>query len=99
MAATPEVYTQAVMLMGAAVVAAPIFKRIGLGPVLGYVAAAGAGTPKHPDRRLPLHARLAAPDARHRDQNHRGRVRPCLSRWTTVRLRTPGRPRHAWPRR
>ena len=39
MAATPEVYTQAVMLMGAAVVAAPIFKRIGLGTVLGYLAA------------------------------------------------------------
>ncbi|MEM9277028.1 MAG: monovalent cation:proton antiporter-2 (CPA2) family protein [Pseudomonadota bacterium] len=39
MAATPEIYTQAVILMGGAVVAAPIFKRIGLGTVLGYLAA------------------------------------------------------------
>jgi len=36
---TPEIYTQAVVLLGAAVVAAPIFKRIGLGTVLGYLAA------------------------------------------------------------
>jgi len=36
---TPELYTQAVVLLGAAVVAAPIFKRIGLGTVLGYLAA------------------------------------------------------------
>ncbi len=37
--ATPEIYTQAIVLLGAAVVAAPIFKRIGLGTVLGYLAA------------------------------------------------------------
>ncbi len=37
--ATPEVYTQAILLLGGAVVAAPIFKRIGLGTVLGYLAA------------------------------------------------------------
>jgi len=37
--ATPEVYTQAVLLLGAGVLAAPIFKRIGLGTVLGYLAA------------------------------------------------------------
>ncbi len=39
MAATPEIYTQAVVLIAGAVVAAPIFKRIGLGTVLGYLAA------------------------------------------------------------
>ncbi|MEM7069217.1 MAG: monovalent cation:proton antiporter-2 (CPA2) family protein [Pseudomonadota bacterium] len=39
MASTPEIYTQAVILMAGAVVAAPIFKRIGLGTVLGYLAA------------------------------------------------------------
>lgn len=37
--ATPEIYTQAIVLLGAAVIAAPIFKRIGLGTVLGYLAA------------------------------------------------------------
>lgn len=37
--ATPEIYTQTIILLGAAVVAAPIFKRIGLGTVLGYLAA------------------------------------------------------------
>ena len=37
--ATPELYTQVVLLLGGAVVAAPIFKRIGLGTVLGYLAA------------------------------------------------------------
>ncbi len=37
--ATPEMYTQAVVLLAGAVVAAPIFKRIGLGTVLGYLAA------------------------------------------------------------
>lgn len=37
--ATPEVYTQAVLLLGAGVLAAPIFKRIGLGTVLGYLTA------------------------------------------------------------
>ena len=36
--ATPELYTQAVILLGGAVIAAPIFKRIGLGTVLGYLA-------------------------------------------------------------
>ncbi|MEM9330122.1 MAG: monovalent cation:proton antiporter-2 (CPA2) family protein [Pseudomonadota bacterium] len=38
-AATPEIYSQAIILMAGAVVAAPIFKRIGLGTVLGYLAA------------------------------------------------------------
>jgi CPA2 family monovalent cation:H+ antiporter-2 len=37
--ATPEIYTQAVLLLGAGVLAAPIFKRIGLGTVLGYLTA------------------------------------------------------------
>ncbi|MEM7290383.1 MAG: monovalent cation:proton antiporter-2 (CPA2) family protein, partial [Pseudomonadota bacterium] len=37
--ATPELYTQALVLLGGAVVAAPIFKKIGLGTVLGYLAA------------------------------------------------------------
>ena len=36
---TPELYTQALFLLGGAVVAAPIFKKIGLGAVLGYLAA------------------------------------------------------------
>jgi len=36
--ATPELYTQTVILLGGAVVAAPIFKKIGLGTVLGYLA-------------------------------------------------------------
>ena len=39
LAATPEIYTQTIILLGAAVIAAPIFKRIGLGTVLGYLAA------------------------------------------------------------
>jgi len=37
MAGTPEVYTQAVILLAGAVVAAPIFKKLGLGTVLGYL--------------------------------------------------------------
>jgi CPA2 family monovalent cation:H+ antiporter-2 len=37
--ATPDLYVEAVMLLGGAVVAAPLFKRIGLGTVLGYLAA------------------------------------------------------------
>lgn len=37
--AAPELYMEAVMLLGGAVVAAPLFKRIGLGTVLGYLAA------------------------------------------------------------
>ena len=37
--ATPDFYVEAVMLLGGAVVAAPLFKRIGLGTVLGYLAA------------------------------------------------------------
>lgn len=36
---TPDFYIEAVMLLGGAVVAAPLFKRIGLGTVLGYLAA------------------------------------------------------------
>ena len=38
-AATPALYTEALFLLGGAVVAAPLFKRIGLGTVLGYLAA------------------------------------------------------------
>ena len=37
--ATPEIYTKTVLLLGAGVIAAPIFKRIGLGTVLGYLVA------------------------------------------------------------
>lgn len=36
---TPAFFSQAVVLLGAAVVAAPLFKRIGLGTVLGYLTA------------------------------------------------------------
>ncbi|MGE6781246.1 monovalent cation:proton antiporter-2 (CPA2) family protein [Ensifer adhaerens] len=39
MATTPIIYTQALMLLGGAVVAAPIFKRLGLGTILGYLSA------------------------------------------------------------
>ena len=35
----PSVFAQALVILGAAVVAAPIYKRIGLGTVLGYLAA------------------------------------------------------------
>ena len=38
-AEAPELYTQAVILLAGAVVAAPVFKKIGLGTVLGYLAA------------------------------------------------------------
>jgi CPA2 family monovalent cation:H+ antiporter-2 len=37
--AGPPLITQAIVLLGAAVVAAPIFKRLGLGTILGYLAA------------------------------------------------------------
>ena len=37
--AAPPLFTEAVVILGAAVVAAPVFKRIGLGTVLGYLAA------------------------------------------------------------
>lgn len=37
--AGPSLFNQAVILLGAAVLAAPIFKRLGLGTVLGYLAA------------------------------------------------------------
>lgn len=33
----PDIYVEAVMLLGGAVIAAPLFKRIGLGTVLGYL--------------------------------------------------------------
>ncbi|ASY55466.1 monovalent cation:proton antiporter-2 (CPA2) family protein [Sinorhizobium sp. CCBAU 05631] len=36
---TPILYTQALMLLAGAVVAAPLFKRLGLGTILGYLAA------------------------------------------------------------
>ncbi|ACP24217.1 glutathione-regulated potassium-efflux system protein [Sinorhizobium fredii NGR234] len=39
MQTTPILYTQALMLLGGAVVAAPLFKRLGLGTILGYLAA------------------------------------------------------------
>jgi monovalent cation:H+ antiporter-2, CPA2 family len=38
-AAAPAIYSEALLLLGGAVVAAPLFKRIGLGTVLGYLAA------------------------------------------------------------
>lgn len=38
-AAGPIYYTEVLLLLGGAVVAAPLFKRIGLGTVLGYLAA------------------------------------------------------------
>lgn len=37
--AAPGFYVEAVMLLGGAVITAPLFKRIGLGTVLGYLAA------------------------------------------------------------
>lgn len=39
MTTTPIIYTQALMLLGGAVLAAPLFKRLGLGTILGYLAA------------------------------------------------------------
>lgn len=39
MAASPDIYAQAIILLGGAVIAAPIFKRLGLGTILGYLAA------------------------------------------------------------
>ncbi|NRP71463.1 Glutathione-regulated potassium-efflux system protein KefC [Ensifer psoraleae] len=39
MQTTPFLYTQALMLLGGAVLAAPLFKRLGLGTILGYLAA------------------------------------------------------------
>src|SRR5262249_3125685 len=38
-AAEPTIYSEVLLLLGGAVVAAPLFKRIGLGTVLGYLAA------------------------------------------------------------
>ncbi|HMQ57746.1 MAG TPA: monovalent cation:proton antiporter-2 (CPA2) family protein, partial [Rhizobiaceae bacterium] len=38
-AGSPDLYLEAILLLGGAVVAAPLFKRIGLGTVLGYLAA------------------------------------------------------------
>jgi CPA2 family monovalent cation:H+ antiporter-2 len=38
-AAAPTIYSEVLLLLGGAVVAAPLFKRIGLGTVLGYLAA------------------------------------------------------------
>ncbi len=38
-AAGPSLYTEALLLLGGAVISAPLFKRIGLGTVLGYLAA------------------------------------------------------------
>ncbi len=37
--AAPTIYSEVLLLLGGAVVAAPLFKRIGLGTVLGYLAA------------------------------------------------------------
>ena len=39
MAESPDLYTQAIVLLSGAVIAAPVFKRIGLGTILGYLAA------------------------------------------------------------
>ncbi|WP_377292952.1 monovalent cation:proton antiporter-2 (CPA2) family protein [Rhizobium sp. SG2393] len=39
MATSPVLYSQALLLLGGAVVSAPLFKRLGLGTVLGYLAA------------------------------------------------------------
>jgi len=39
MATEPALYSEVLLLLGGAVVAAPLFKRIGLGTVLGYLAA------------------------------------------------------------
>ncbi|WP_331373519.1 monovalent cation:proton antiporter-2 (CPA2) family protein [Sinorhizobium chiapasense] len=39
MQTTSFLYTQALMLLGGAVIAAPVFKRLGLGTILGYLAA------------------------------------------------------------
>ncbi|KOF15993.1 potassium transporter TrkA [Ensifer adhaerens] len=39
MTTTPIIYSQALMLLGGAVLAAPLFKRLGLGTILGYLAA------------------------------------------------------------
>ncbi|HXV30853.1 MAG TPA: cation:proton antiporter, partial [Sinorhizobium sp.] len=39
METTPLLYSQALMLLGGAVFAAPLFKRFGLGTILGYLAA------------------------------------------------------------
>ena len=37
--ASPAIYSEVLLLLGGAVVAAPLFKRIGLGTILGYLAA------------------------------------------------------------
>ena len=37
--ATPGIYSEMLLLLGGAVVSAPLFKRIGLGTILGYLAA------------------------------------------------------------
>ena len=37
--ASPAIYSEALLLLGGAVVSAPLFKRIGLGTILGYLAA------------------------------------------------------------
>ena len=37
--ATPALFSEAILLLGGAVVAAPLFKKLGLGTVLGYLAA------------------------------------------------------------
>ncbi len=34
-----SLYLQALMILGGAIIAAPLFKRLGLGTVLGYLAA------------------------------------------------------------
>ncbi|AHK43544.1 MULTISPECIES: monovalent cation:proton antiporter-2 (CPA2) family protein [Ensifer] len=39
MTTTPIIYSQALILLGGAVIAAPLFKRLGLGTILGYLAA------------------------------------------------------------
>jgi CPA2 family monovalent cation:H+ antiporter-2 len=39
METTTIIYSQALMLLAGAVIAAPLFKRLGLGTILGYLAA------------------------------------------------------------
>ena len=39
MAVEGSIYSEMLLLLGGAVVAAPLFKRLGLGTILGYLAA------------------------------------------------------------
>ena len=53
-AAAAPLYYEPLLLLGGAVIAAPLFARIGLGTILGYLAAGiaiGPGSPAHIGRR------------------------------------------------